>query len=142
MKFISDIKVRFGQVDMAGIVFYPRYFEMINQVVEDWFAALDFDFQTILVVRGEGVPLVHVEVDFRGASRLGDLLRFELGVDALGTSTIRLTVAVSCQGEERLTARLVLAYVTKEPIGSLPLPEPLRGRLVAFQAGEGVLAVR
>ena len=36
--FTVDIPVRFQHTDPAGIVFYPRYFEMINQVIEDWFA--------------------------------------------------------------------------------------------------------
>jgi 4-hydroxybenzoyl-CoA thioesterase len=133
MKFISDIKVRFGHTDPAGIVFYPRYFEMINQVVEDWFEELGFDFRTIHVVRGEGVPLVHIDVDFTGASRLGDLLRFELEVEGLGNSTIRLRVAAFCGSEPRLAARPVLAYVRKDPIGSMPLPEDLRTRLAEFQ---------
>ena len=37
MSFQISTKVRFGDVDPAGIVFYPRYFEMLNAAVEDWF---------------------------------------------------------------------------------------------------------
>ena len=32
-----EIPVRFGHCDPATFVFYPRYFEMINSFVEDWF---------------------------------------------------------------------------------------------------------
>ena len=35
--FISQVEVRFRHCDPAGIVFYPRYFEMINDFVEEWF---------------------------------------------------------------------------------------------------------
>ena len=31
-----EVLVRFAHCDPAGIVFYARYFEMINGVVEDW----------------------------------------------------------------------------------------------------------
>jgi len=136
MKFITEIKVRFGQTDPAGIVFYPRYFEMINQVVEDWFEALDFDFRTIHIVRAEAVPLVHIDVDFKSASRLGDLLRFELEVERLGRSSISLHIVAFCASEQRLVAKLALAYVRKDPIGSIEIPAFLRARLMAF-APEG-----
>ena len=33
MTFTTQRKVRFQHCDPAGIVFYPRYFEMINSVV-------------------------------------------------------------------------------------------------------------
>ena len=39
-QFATEILVRFQHCDPAGIVFYPRYFEMISQSVEEWFAAL------------------------------------------------------------------------------------------------------
>ena len=46
--FKTHIKIRFNHVDAAGIVFYPRYYEMLNQVVEEWFEKkLDIDFKTI-----------------------------------------------------------------------------------------------
>ena len=35
--FVSQVEVRFRHCDPAGIVFYPRYFEMINDFVEEWF---------------------------------------------------------------------------------------------------------
>ena len=35
--FQREILVRFGHCDAAGWVFYPRYFEMISDFVEDWF---------------------------------------------------------------------------------------------------------
>ena len=36
--FTVERRVRFADCDAAGIVFFPRYFEMLNGVVEDWFA--------------------------------------------------------------------------------------------------------
>ena len=36
----NSLPIRFRHCDAAGIVFYPRYFEMMNDLVEDWFAEL------------------------------------------------------------------------------------------------------
>ena len=35
MAFETTVLVRFGDIDGAGIVFYPRFFEMLNSAVED-----------------------------------------------------------------------------------------------------------
>ena len=32
------IQIEWGHCDPAGIVFYPRYVELCNEMVEDWFA--------------------------------------------------------------------------------------------------------
>ena len=52
MLFTTTVQVRFADVDPAGIVFYPRYFEMLNGAVEDWFAQqLGLDFATMHLER-------------------------------------------------------------------------------------------
>ncbi len=56
-------------------MFYPRYFEMINQVVEDWFAGpLGQDFRSLHEGLNIGVPTVSIECEFTHPSRLGDRL--------------------------------------------------------------------
>ena len=37
MAYARTIPVEFNHCDPAGIVFYPRYFEMVNSVVENFF---------------------------------------------------------------------------------------------------------
>lgn len=131
--FTVDIPVRFQHSDPAGIVFYPRYFEMINQVVEDWFAeALGVDFRTLHGEHLCGVPTVRIESDFKRPSRLGEVLTFSLGVAALGKSSFSLDLCASCQGEERLRAKAVLAYVRLGDLGPLPIPRELRLAMERF----------
>lgn len=131
--FTVDIPVRFQHTDPAGIVFYPRYFEMINQVVEDWFAeALGVDFQTLHSRDLCGVPTVRLESDFKRPSRLGEVLTFALGVAAMGKSSFTLNLSASCQGEERLRAKTVLAYVRLDDLGPVPIPRELRRVMERF----------
>jgi 4-hydroxybenzoyl-CoA thioesterase len=133
MSFKTEIPVRFAHVDAAGIVFYPRYFEMLNQVVEEWFEAeLGTSFRDLHVDGSNGVPAVRVETDFLRPSRLGDRLGFELSVAALGRSRIELQVVAGCGGEERLRMKLILAYVALSPLKSCAIPEALRARMQKF----------
>ncbi len=133
--FAADIAVRFQHTDPAGLVFYPRYFEMINQVVEDWFAGpLGLDFRTLHQDNGHGVPAVHIEADFPRPSRLGDVLGFTLGVQRLGRSSATLDIAASCCGEERLRATVVLSYAALAEMRAVPLPGALRDAMARFLA--------
>lgn len=111
MSFARDCTVRFGQCDPAGIVFYPRYFEMLNATVEAFFAeALGYSFARIHVDEGCGVPTAHLDVDFHAPSRLGEVLRFTLRVTRIGGSSATLDTRVACGEEPRLTVRQVIVW--------------------------------
>ena len=133
MKFVTDILIRFHHCDPAGIVFYPRYFEMVNMVVEDFFAkAMQASFPT-MGARGESVPTVRVECDFVQASQIGDVVTFELGVERIGRSSFGIAVRAHCQDEDRFRMRGTLVYVALgPPQKSLPIPDDIRARMQAY----------
>lgn len=131
--FQASITVRFHHVDAAGIVFYPRYYEMLNEVVERWFdEALGMRFSDLHSRMGCGVPARHIAVDFLKASRLGDVLTFSLQVAKLGQTSFELDIVLRHEGQERMRARLVLVYVTLSPFGTAPLPEAMRAPMASF----------
>lgn len=115
-------------------MFYPRYFEMINQVVEDWFAGpLGQDFRSLHEELNTGVPTVSIECKFTRPSRLGDRLTFRLGVERLGGSSFTLDIVADHDGEQRVKARLVLVCVDLETIRVRPIPDQIRARMSAFE---------
>ena len=80
--FNKQEKVRFQHVDYAGIVFYPRFLEMLNGLVEDWFEeALDQPFSKMHETNG--IPTVDLKVQFKNAARLGEILTKKLWVKEL-----------------------------------------------------------
>lgn len=132
--FARDVTVRFGDCDPAGIVFYPRYFEMINNLVEDWCAqALGMSFREMHLERDLGLPTVHVETSFVAPSELGEVLRAELRVLKIGGASITLQVRLAGPaGEDRVRASLVLALMNLKERRAVPIPESLRARIAAF----------
>ena len=128
MEFSRQIKIRFQHCDPAGIVFYPRYFEMFNQVVEDWFADdIGVSFHEMHHVHRYGVPLVHAEADFLKASRIGDILVFTLRVAEIGKKSFKLFIEAAHDGEERVKGELTLACVTLgETLRGTEIPASLR----------------
>ena len=132
MTFISQQKVRFAHVDAAGIVFYPRYFEMLNAAVEDFFAEQTrTDFRAIHLERGLSVPTVKLESEFSAPSRLGDVLEFCLDLVRIGRSSMEFAIRVRCGAEPRFQARVVLVCMDLKTSRSVAWPAEMRPRIEA-----------
>jgi 4-hydroxybenzoyl-CoA thioesterase len=88
--FSRKTVVRFEHCDAAGIMFYPRFFGLVNETVEDWFAALGHPFAEMHVNQSKGVPTVRLESEFIAPVRMGQILNQSLGVDEIGRSSCHL----------------------------------------------------
>ncbi|WP_414901681.1 acyl-CoA thioesterase [Sphingomonas flavalba] len=131
MSFVARRAVRFAHVDAAGIVFYPRYFEMLNATVEDFFAGhVGVDFATLHLKRGLAIPTVKLDVDFVAPSRLGETLAFHLTVERVGDSSLHLTVEVRCGDTVRLRAAVVIVSMAMATGRSQPWPDDIRAALL------------
>jgi len=132
----KQILVRFGDCDAAGIVFYPRYFDMFNSLVEDWCREeLNFSFGEIVTRRGWGLPTVHLEVDFLAPSVFGDVLSAMLSVTALGKTSINLNILL--QGPDsvdRVRGKVTLVLIDRKQHRAIPVPDEVRIRILEFQA--------
>jgi len=133
--YVSETRVRFRHCDPAGIVFYPRYFEMINDFVEEWFdQALDHSFHRLLTDMGLGIPTASIQCDFTAPSRWNDTLRQELTLRRIGGSSINFDVRFVGQDDERqrLTANATLVFVDVRSVRPAPMPQALRERMAAY----------
>lgn len=134
--FSTPISIRFAHCDPAGIVFYPRYFELINGVVEDWCAqGLGMSFHEMHMVQGIGLPTVHIETDFVKTSRMGDELIAELRVLKLGRASLTVEIMMKdAQDELRLKAQLVLVLAKVDEQRAIALPANLREKMQGYLA--------
>jgi 4-hydroxybenzoyl-CoA thioesterase len=132
----TQVPVRFADCDPAGIVFYPRYLEMFNGVVEDWFRTeLHTSFTEIVTHRGWGLPTVHLEVDFVAPSRFDEVLSATLAVNSLGTSSMGLDIVLKGPDNgDRVRGKVVLVFIDRTGHRAIPWPNDLRARILAFQA--------
>lgn len=98
--------------DPSGIVFLPRYYEMIHEVIENWFEeALDWPMGQLHGANRLSLPLVSVDTHFPAPSRLGDRLRWRLTVREVGRTSMKLRLTALCAGDERVrcSATLILS---------------------------------
>lgn len=131
MNYSRQIAVEFNHCDPAGIVFYPRYFEMINSVVENFFADVAGRSFAALISAGEGVPAAQIDTRFQAPSRLGDRLDWQLLIVRVGGASLGLALEARGQAELRVACTLTVVFmVNGRPA---PWPEDVRARLNQFK---------
>lgn len=138
MSYSKTIQIEFNHCDPAGIVFYPRYFEMTNSTVENFFAdELEYSFARMTVEEGHGVPTVSLHCEFRAPSRLGEKVVFTLEVERVGRSSVGFRITARKGEEVRLTADLTLVWVDRNGRPA-PWPDGVRARLMQhLNQGDG-----
>lgn len=136
MSWTKTIPVEFCHCDPAGIVFFPRYFEMANSVVENFFATeLGRPFAAV-IAGGNGSPTARISADFLRPSRLGEVLDFEIAVTKLGRTSAAYRTRGRCRGEDRLRIEGVLVW-TGAGGRPEPWPDDLRAGLERHLEGGG-----
>lgn len=133
MVFNVKKNVRFSHCDPAGIVFYPRYAELCNEVIEDWFRdALGVTFLTLQEEMRLTIPAVRLEIEFLVPSTYGDLLEFSLRVVEIGNSSVQLEIIAWHGEEQRVRIRLKSVMVSLDDLKPLRIDDDWRARLAPY----------
>ncbi|MBW2463055.1 MAG: acyl-CoA thioesterase [Deltaproteobacteria bacterium] len=128
MTYSSDIDVRFGDEDHAGIVYYPRFFDFFHRAFEDFFKDHGVPYKDVLDVDNCGWPSVHAEADFASPARFGDVLSIELTVERVGSKSVTFLFRGINRKEDRLvlTGKVTCVCVFMDNFASRPIPDKYR----------------
>ncbi len=128
--FQREQLVRFGHCDPAGIVFYPRYFEMLNELIEDWFAQdLGLPFDVLIGQRQIGMPTAQLDTRFLRVSRHGDRLVQTIRIERLGGGSMTLRIAFDGDDDTRVEFTQVLVCTSLATHKPQAFPADLRAAL-------------
>jgi len=129
------VQIRWSDVDPAGIVFYPRFFEWYDLGCESLFASLGLPwpeaFPKYDIV---GVPIVESGSKFLSPARYGDVLTIRSKVAWVKTRTFRMEHEISVGARLCSTGFEVRAWVGRpaspgETLHARPIPEDVVRRL-------------
>lgn len=130
------IEVAFRHCDPAGIVFYPRYVEMINDTVEHWFKhGLSVDFDTLHRLRGIAIPVVDLHCSFSAPSRVSESLMAHLGVAKQGQRSLNLEFRLESAGADRqlkLKAELAIVFCDMQTMRPISIPDDLQAAIAGY----------
>ena len=127
-RFAVQVPIRFAHCDPAGIIFFPQYLVLFNGLVEDWFdQALGVSYAHMLQTDKVGLPIVHLECDFRAVTRMGERVNMGLSISKLGNRS--LTLALDCTGPDgqlRVAAQKVLVFTSLQTHQAITVPSHIR----------------
>jgi len=133
--FERPLRIRFAHCDPAGIVFFPQYLVMVNNLVEDWVTeALGVPYAELLGRRRTGMPTVSLQCEFSAISRMGDEVRLGLRVERLGGKSLTLQIGCRCGDEQRMAVRQVLVFTSLDTHRAIDIPADLRAAIERFQS--------
>ncbi len=133
--YSASVKVRFGEIDRAGIVYYPRFFHYFHVAFEEFFAeCVGVPYHVMLDEKRTGFPAVHVECDYRAPLKFGDILEVRISVLAVGRSsvTFRYSVWRKQDAEVAAEARVTVVCVDLDGFRPRAIPEPYRLAFLRF----------
>jgi 4-hydroxybenzoyl-CoA thioesterase len=137
MLFTKKKKIRFHHCDPAGIVFYPQYLMLCNEMVEDWFAeAHGIGLQTLIGELKRGVPMRHLEAEFLLPAMQGEVLEFQLKVEQLGASSIKLRIDALHGDELRFFSRQTMVWSDVDGPRAIRIDDEWRERFSKYMQAE------
>lgn len=139
MTFQTRLRYRFGDIDEAGIAYYPKLLHYFHCAFEDWWSdGLGYPYSRLLHDDKLGLPAVKLEVEFFAPVRYGDEPVVHLGVLRVGSSSVEFGFWMTRGSEQAplCRARIVTAAVDMDTMQKRVLPEPWRTRFAAYALAE------
>ena len=126
------MRIEWGDCDPAGIIFYPRYFEIFDASTARLFErALGITkYQMFKTLEFAGWPLVRTQVRFVRPTRFGDDVTVDTTV-AFGRSSFDIAHRLSLNGELCVECAEKRVWTVRDAHGVLkshPIPEEVRAK--------------
>lgn len=128
MAYVSRQPVRFADIDRAGIVYYPRFFDFWHRALEDFFNEdVGIAYHKLIDDRRIGLPVVHVEADFRRPLGHGDMVAIELSVDRVGEKSVTIRYRmIRPAGDVAAEGTITHACIDMDSFRAVRVPDDVR----------------
>ena len=126
MPFRTSILVRFGDLDAAGIAYYPNLVNFLHEAFEDFFTGHVGKPYPEVFREGIGFPTVKVEMEFLSPVHYGDHVDIDVVPEHVGRTSVRIRYEGSVAGRPVFTAKNTQVVVDMRTFRPTPVPQWLR----------------
>lgn len=111
MSFVTRIRVRFGDCDPAGLVYYPVIFHYCHVAMEEFIEArCGMSYDRLMRDYRLGFPTVNVRAEFLAPLVYGDEAEVTVSVARVGRTSVTFEYALRRAGDGTLCARSVQVH--------------------------------
>lgn len=127
-------RVDFPMIDMAGVSYYPRIYDLAHRFFEDsWVEICGIDYPTIINEMRLGFPVVDVKSTFVKPLRYGDEITANITISDVGSKSCTWDYSFYNQKQELLwESKQVTVCVSMDTMESKPIPDSLKKGLVSL----------
>jgi YbgC/YbaW family acyl-CoA thioester hydrolase len=125
--FVIEQRVAWSDVDLARIVYFPRYFGYFENAELEWIRQKGLSYEKLLEETSVWMPRVAAHCNFRAPAHLADLVSIEMRLDRLGKTSFTLGFDAFRLPERTHLADgyIAIATVSRESFRPTPVPERL-----------------
>ena len=138
--FTTHKQIRFHHCDPAGIVFYPQYFYLLSEAMEDFMAAAGKPQHEQISTLRRGWPIIKLDVDFVRMSRYGDEVDIDVLVRRIGGASLAIDYVIRGVDGERLRASTTIVHVDLNTDRAITIPDDVRAAFAPFVVEASVAA--
>jgi acyl-CoA thioester hydrolase len=133
-----ELRVRFGETDAFGIVFYPNFFQYFDLATEELWRQSPYDFSAGITEGGIGFPILESGAKFLAPLHPGDTFTIVTRVAEVRTRALRVEHEIVRAQTLIATGFEVRAHARKlagsEKLVMEPIPDDLRAWLLPATA--------
>jgi acyl-CoA thioester hydrolase len=123
-----EIRVRWGDTDTAGIVYYPNIFHYFEIGFEEFFRAIGMDYKDVKKY-GITFPRVEAKARFHAPARFGDLLELTIRVEGIKEKAITFGFDMKREDELVATGSVTIVAVDVKKWRAIPMPRGIIDKL-------------
>lgn len=124
-------KVKWGDTDAAGIVFYPNYYKWMDEATHEMFDQLGHPSHKLFTDEKVGFPILEAHCQFFAPSFFADPITVVSRVVEIKNKVFKVEHTFLSDGQTRAEGYEIRAWtiIEKEKPKAVPIPEEMRTKL-------------
>ena len=125
--FTIEHRVPWSDVDLAKIVYFPRFFTYFEMAELEWYRHKGLAYEELLEGLDVWMPRVAAHCNYRAPARLAQLLAIEMHVSKLGRTSYTFGFDVYRLPERThlVDGTITIATVSRDAFRPVPVPKKL-----------------
>ncbi len=108
---LTQIRVRYGETDQMGVVYYGNYAQYLEQGRTEWLRELGFSYKW-MEANNVQLPVVHFSIDYKRPAFYDDLLTVKTTLKQIPNVKIEFYYEIYNESKQLLvTATTILVFV-------------------------------
>ncbi|MYA96115.1 MAG: acyl-CoA thioesterase [Nitrospinae bacterium] len=135
----SEMRVRFGETDLQGVVFNANYLLYVDTAQMDYLRTIGVPYFDMLE-RGYDIVIVDASLQFLAPARFDEVLEVYARIYEIGNSSIKMDYEIYEAESGRFVARAQTAYVIvgKDSQKPVRVPPYIRRAVREFESREDI----